>query len=59
MSVSARLFFIAGIVFMIVAIVADKIAVFLPIGMGLLFIGIMGIHRSRKSDDARRGKGSA
>ena len=58
MNVSARLFFIAGIVFMIVAIVADKIAVYLPIGIALLVIGMMGIRRSRKSEDNNREKGS-
>ncbi len=58
MNVSVRLFFIAGIVFMVVAIMADKIAVFLPIGIAVLVIGIMEIRSSRKSEANKQEQGS-
>ena len=53
----SRVYLFAGIVFIIVGIVIDKIVIFLPIGIALLVIFMLGIRRSRtlrNSDKEKR-----
>lgn len=44
----SRIFLFACIVFVIVGIVIDKITVFLPIGIALIYSGVLVIGRSHK-----------
>jgi membrane-bound ClpP family serine protease len=55
---SAILFLISGIVFICLSIIPDRIAIFLPIGIALLIIG-MGIwQKSRKIKENEQGNSS-
>ena len=48
MYIFSRNFLVAGILFIILGIVADKTIIFLPIGIASIILGILGMWRSRK-----------
>ena len=45
---SAKLFMISGIIFIILSIAANRVAIYLPIGIALLIVGIAIWQKSRK-----------
>jgi len=45
---STILFMVSGIIFIILGIVTSRVAIYLPIGIGLLIVGIAIWQKSRK-----------